>query len=264
MIRLSTLFRRLLEASATLVAAFTASVAGALGIDIVDLHSTGGSTTVLNAGDVLTVDLRLRNESRIDVYGIQVTAFGHDDDRSIHSEGALRWIGGERAESFFNTGRIGDFGFVGIGSIAGPREPHPFYIWRNPDPRMPNHNLVLAIEGLTVVPVNGSGMDDTGVDGFSIRDGDAHVRLWYQANAVSEDVQLRVVFGIPNPTALPGREEDHGYVVIGGPYARSVPFENDEWSVTVLATEDPLLNPEPTTAVLLGFGLIGLGLRRAD
>ncbi|MCR9092854.1 MAG: PEP-CTERM sorting domain-containing protein [bacterium] len=236
------------------------SSAFALGVDIVDVRSTGDSTTELSAGDILTVDLQLRNEREIDIHGLQLTAFGHDADRSIHSVGALEWMGGERAASFFDIDRIGDVSFGGIGSAPGPRELHPFYLWQNPDPRMPNNNLVLAIEGLTLTPASGSGLNDTGVDGFAVRDGDVHVRLRYQANVVFEDVQFDLTFGVPDPTLSPS-VRDHGFVVLG-PGARPVPFENDEWTVTVLAAEAPIFSPEPSAAVLLGLGLVGMGLSR--
>lgn len=248
--------RHLVGAWLSVCVILAAGTASSLGIDVVAVSSTGRSTTELEAGDILTVDLRLRNESRIDLYGIEIVAFGHDVNRRGIFSGGLRWVDGERASSAFNEARVGDTAFGGLSAAPGPSERHNYFGFVNPDPRMPNGNLVVAFGGIGLSPSSGSGLEDIGVDGRPISEGDVHIRLRYEAVPTPEQVTLDLVFGIPDPD-VSFWVDDHGYIALGADL-RPLRFENDSWEVTVLASDLPISNPEPTTGVLIGMGLVGL------
>lgn len=229
---------------------FYVAPVSALGIEIVDVRSSGASQRVLEAGDLLTVDLRLENPQRIDMVGLQVVASGHDTRSICCREGALRWVDGENSASFFNTVAFGNQAFGGFSSARAPTDRHAIYfIPDDPEELQARLRTVVALGSVSLTTVNGTGLDDIGVDGRRTSDGDAHVRLRYEALPTAQDVTLNLVFGVSDWL---------GYSALGA-YGQVIPFRNDEWQVTILASEEPIPNPEPGIAVLLGLGLMGLG-----
>ncbi|MFK7895295.1 MAG: PEP-CTERM sorting domain-containing protein [Myxococcota bacterium] len=221
------------------------STAVAAGITIVDVSSSGASTSTLLPGDILTFDLVVDNNSQLDILGVGLGVSGHDLNADNIANDGLAFFGGAVASSIFNSTVIP--GGPSVGGIANvlsaPNE-------RGTSPpgsqgTISSGLVVDVIQAITLMPTNADGSLDIGVDGDLIANGDVHVRVQFQA------------MGVPSPTDF---ELDFGIWVLGGNAliglgGVQLPFTNSTHSLTVV--------PEPGTAILLGVGLAFLGRRRA-
>ncbi len=212
--------------------------ADAAGISIVNVTSTGSSTSTLAVGDILTVDLVVNNDTNLDIYGIGLIAFGYDADEDGVADDGLRMIGAESTASIFNTTVISS------GQVFGGL---PDFTHNNPYPR--EHSLgstglqTQLTNAISLTPSNGDGSLDIGVGGESIANGDVHFRISFQATSLLDGTELTLNFGIGDPTAT-GAEPNRGQAVVGYRGA-FLPFENASLRVAIL--EDPNAIPDPGT-----------------
>lgn len=224
-----------LAAGAALLAMAPIS-ASALGISIVNVSSSGGNTALLQDGDVLTVDLRLENDTNIPLQGLGIGVTGYDrfNDGAFLND-HLRFVGGAVASSAFNVVA----GFGGLPNIrTAPTE-------IGTPPPISNPRRVQLFDGVSLSASDGDGSLDTGVDGDLVGNGDVHFRVQFQAVA-----GLTGLAG--NAVTLNFGTGQFGNVAIGvGGVV--VPFQNASYTVGVV--------PEPGTALLMGLGLAGLAAK---
>ncbi len=210
--------------------------ANALGISIVDVTSSGASTSLLDVGDVLTLSLRVENPDNTQVFGLGITAEGYDaGSQGFPSDNRLIFQGGQASESVFNA--IIDQGVPlggldnvqgGVVELGGPGPLPP-----------PSTRIVSLFSGVSTSGASGDGSSDLGVDGAVTTDpGDVHFRISFAGQALA----------LPGDVTLDFRGDAIGN---GGVL---LPFEGDSFTVRVV--------PEPGTALLMGLGLAALGVRR--
>ena len=139
--------------------------AGAAGISVTNVTSSGASTAVLEVGDVLTVDLVVNNDTNLDIFGIGLLVTGYDEDRNGLADSGLVYDSGSVASSMFNTQTFP--GPISAGGIDNVRtEPVEQWNFDNFDPE----SLRLSLfDGAKLSPSNGDGSIDVGVGG--VRDG---------------------------------------------------------------------------------------------
>jgi hypothetical protein len=207
--------------------------ASALGISIVNVSSSGGNAALLEDGDILTVDLRLENNTNIPLQGLGIGVTGYDrfNDGAFLND-HLRFVGGAVATSAFNVVA----GFGGLPNIrTAPTE-------IGTPPPISNPRRVQLFDAASLSPSDGDGSLDTGVDGDLVGNGDVHFRIQFRAVAgltglTGNSVTLNFGTGLFGNVAIG----------VGGV---EVPFQNASYTVGVV--------PEPGTALLMGLGLAGL------
>lgn len=221
--------------------------AQALGISIVNVSSSGASTTLLDDGDVLTVDLLVENSGGLDIFGAGLAVRGLDTDGNGIADSGINVTGGTLAPSMFNVVQ----GFGGLenvrsapdlrGSPGVPLPPtNPFYV-------PPSEVHAVFFEGVALSAVDGDGSLDPGVDGGSTGAGEAHFRIVFTASTAGLGIA-------PSLVVLEfGTHAELGHEVVGSGGA-VLPFNNDSLTVRIV--------PEPGTALLMGLGLAGLAIRR--
>lgn len=97
---------------------FFAGRADAAGISIVNVSSTGASTSSLAVGDVLTVDLVANNDTHLDIYGMELVAFGYDVDANGVADDGLRMVSVSGIGSIFNAVAVPSVGsFGGLNNV---------------------------------------------------------------------------------------------------------------------------------------------------
>ncbi len=219
------------------------TVASALGISIVNVSSTGSSTSALEANDEITFDLRLDNPGNVDVFGLDVVVTGFDTPGTTNAiSSGLQLVGGSVATSALNTVNIPAVG--SLGGIANTRTA-PTQVWAlSLSEPQPVRTSLFA--GAALTASNGNGSLDTGIGGGLVGAGDVHFRVTY-----------RLVTNIPdlnqNLTLSFGVAEGLGHVAVGAG-GESIAFQNATYALTVI--------PEPGTALLMGLGLAALATRR--
>lgn len=217
--------------------------ASALGVSIVNVTSSGGSTALLYDGDILTFDLRLENVGNQDISGLSMGVFGYDqnNDGNLPND-RLRFVGGSVASSAFNTTLLP--GPVAIGGIANTRLAPTQVGAGSP---FNNPRRVQLFDGVALSPSNGDGSNDVGIGGSSVGSGDVHFR-----------VSFRAVGGLTGPTTIENVTLTFGVGQFGnaavGPDGSLLSFNNAQFTASVI--------PEPGTALLMGLGLAGLAASR--
>ncbi len=232
------------------------ALAGALGMSIVEVSSTGGDPSVLRSGDLLNVDLVVHNDEHLDLYGVGLLAFGYDADRNGSADDGLELLGVTSSDSLFNPIAVGAGAVGGLllhPNYASPRE--VVYPVSDPSAGVVGYERVGRLfGGISLSPSNGDGSLDVGVDGDRISAGGAHFRVAFRATAGHAGAQLRLGFGIGSASGVGGRSRyGEGIVGTGGVMH---PFIDVFHDVTIVA------NPEPGSALLIGLGLCGLAAVR--
>lgn len=218
------------------------AAASALGIQIVNVSSTGASTSYLQAGDEITFDLHLENNSNAAVGGLDIVVSGIDEPgfSSAVSSG-LTLIGGVVAPSILNTEWDGSGDVDGMGNFRSA----PVNEWAlnlfNPQPV--RTSLFAGV--LFNASVNGNGTFDRDIFGNQTGPNGIHFRVTYRLVAPAGPAQnLTLSFGtLP---AFGNQALDQN--------GNQIPFQNATWALTVV--------PEPGTALLMGLGLAALAGRR--
>jgi uncharacterized repeat protein (TIGR01451 family) len=218
------------------------TVASALGISIVNVSSTGASTSVLQNGDQITFDLRLENSGGVDVNGLDVVVTGFDTPGTTNViSSRLQLVDGSLATSAFSTVFVPAVG--SLGGLANVRT-GPTQVWAidliNPQPVRTS-----LFAGASLTSSNGNASQDTGINGELIANGDVHFRVTYVlANLRGNSQNLVLNFGT---------DASLGHIAVG-PTGEEIPFNNASYALTVI--------PEPGTALLMGLGLAALATRR--
>lgn len=244
----------LLGMSAVLVGLGPAS-ARAVTISLVGVSTTGQSTTALAAGDTLSFEFVARNEERLDLYGVQLIAFGYDLDRDGLADDGLRMAGVQASASIFNEARSAEG--EPSGGLEDLRAAAQYPAWA------PNGGPALGLQtdlfaGVALAPSNGDGSLDSGLAGRAISEGDVHFRIAFQASAVPLSTRFDLHFGTGDVSGSLARGA--GIVTRIGGNVVLLPVEDVVWSLDVLGGL-PAHAPEPGTATLLGLGLVGLAAR---
>lgn len=225
---------------ATAAAAFLfvmPTVASALGISIVDVTTSGASTSVLQPGETITFDLRLENATNEQISGLEVLVSGFDTPGTTAAvSSGLQLVGGAVATSAFDA-------ITGFGGLTNLRTA-PTTRWQLNlfNPEAVRTSLFLAA---ATSPSSGSGSADLGIDGALVGAGDVHFRVTYQL--------LPTTLATQNILLNFGTDATFGAIAVG-PTGDAIPFQNASYALTVI--------PEPGTALLMGLGLVGLAARR--
>jgi hypothetical protein len=220
--------------------------AHAAGVTVVGVSSSGGDTSLLRQGDVLTIDVVADNVTNLDIFGLGLDIRGYDTDANGIADNGLALLGGSLAGSLYN-----DQTFPGPVSAGGIDNIHSSPLQKgNPADPFGGIDAVelhaVVFEGAKLTPSNGDGSIDVGVDGDLIQNGDVHFRGQFIATA----------HGMVPPTAITldiGTHAEFGNVAIGAG-GSTLPFVNDQVYFSVV--------PEPGTALLFGLGLAGLATTR--
>ncbi len=220
------------------------TVASALGISIVNVSSTGASSSYLQNGDEITFDLRLENAGGVSVNGLDIVVTGFDTPGTTNAISSnLQLVGGSLATSAFNNVNVPAVGsFGGLDNIRTA----PTQVWAinllNPQPVRTS-----LFAGASLSSSVGDGSLDIGVGGNLIANGDVHFRVTYRLVIVGNGGPAQnLVLNFGTDAAL-------GHPAIG-PSGDEIPFQNASYALTVI--------PEPGTALLMGLGLAALATRR--
>ena len=219
------------------------TVASALGISIVNVSSTGSSTTALEANDEITFDLRLENPTNVDVYGLDIVVTGFDTPGITNAISSnLQLVGGSVAGSALSTVNVPAVG--SLGGIANSRvAPVQVFVQDLINPQPVRTSL---FAGAALSPSNGNGSQDTGIGGGLVGSGDVHFRVTYRLVTNIPDLNQNLVLSF-------GVAEGLGHVAVGAG-GETIAFNNATYALTVI--------PEPGTALLMGLGLAALATRR--
>ncbi len=236
-------FNQLMAAAAVLFAVPTA--ASALGIELVNVSSTGSTPTFLNNGDEITFDLRLVNPTNVAVNGLDVVVSGYDIGNTTDNiSSGLQLVGGSVAIGVLNTSlpAPGDGNLNGLENILTA----PVNVWA-PNAQNPQPVRTQLFGGIDLSSHSGNGLLDRGIADQSTGAGDVHFRVTYRLNT------LGIGAAAQNLTLSFGTLEAFGHVAIG-PGGAEIPFSNASFALTIV--------PEPGTALLMGLGLAALATRR--
>ncbi|MFO0688233.1 MAG: PEP-CTERM sorting domain-containing protein [Myxococcota bacterium] len=236
-------FNQALAAAAVLFAVPTA--ASALGIQLVNVSSTGASTTFLNNGDQITFDLRLENPTNLGIAGLDVVVSGYDiPNTTDNNSSGLELVGGSVTGGAFNTVQVpsGDPNFNGLENLVTA----PVNIWA-PNAQNPQPVRTQLFGGIDLTGHSGNGLLDNGIAGNSTGAGDVHFRVTYRLNT------LGIGAAPQNLTLSFGTLAQYGHVALDR-FGNELPFTNATFALTIV--------PEPGTALLMGLGLVALASRR--
>lgn len=234
-------FNKAIAAAALLFAMPTG--ASALGISILNVSSTGASTTFLQNGDTITFDLRLDNPTNVPVFGLGVSVSGFDTPGSTAaiSSGLTLQPGGLVAATAFSNGFDPDPN--NTSSLPNLRTA-PANVWALSllNPQAVTTSL---FNGVDTVGYSGDGTQDNGPLGQTGANG-IHFRVSYKllVNNSGNTQNLNLVFGT---------DAASGALAIGAG-GNEIPFTNATYALSVI--------PEPGTALLMGLGLAALASRR--
>lgn len=217
--------------TATLLFPLTAS---ALGLSIVSV-SGAGADGVLEPGETVTFELVMENLGAETLYGAEAVVNGYD----LPDAPGLRQLGLE-LQSGASSARAFGIEVPGVGYFGGLDNIYPapeeIFFVNNLNPVAWTTTL---FGGVSLSPTSGTGLDDTGINGNLIADGDVHFRATFVAN----------------PTRVASStftmNFDLNAIGFGGAL---LPSTGDQFTLTVI--------PEPGTALLMGLGLAGLATRR--
>jgi hypothetical protein len=248
---------------------FVAGRADAAGISIVNVSSTGASTSALAVGDVLTVDLVANNDTHLDIYGMELLAFGYDVDANGVADDGLRMVAVSTIGSIFNSvavPAVGSFGGLGNVTASWPSRPEGFF---RPYMGPPSELYTILFRGASLSPSTGDGTLDVGIGGRLIRDGGVHFRISFQATSVLDTRSIDLTFGVSYGESAPiwgvsGPRPADGVIGTGGIF---LPFENDTLRLAILADPGSAGGagaasgavgavPEPAAALLFAAGLL--------
>lgn len=236
-----------------LVSLVSAAAASAARMEIVRAQSTGLDPSVVRAGDRLTFDLVLRNDSGLNLTGAELFAYGYDFVGNITDDDGLRVVAVSSAASILNTtdlggGRI----FGGIpNSLSSYGRLFSFNQIYGPGPVLVGVRwATLIFSGASSVSTNADGALDIGVDGARVADGDAHFRIEFEATPRLTDIDFRIGFGIGSPTA--GALDSYWGGALFGQNQSYYPLQDAFFDVRVLSV------PEPSVTLMIGLGLLGL------
>lgn len=212
--------------------------ASALGVNIVNVSSTGASTVLLDGGDIITFDLVVENSGYEDIYGLGVGVWGYDDGLQGSSfDNRLVFQGGSASDQMFSLDAGGGVYVDGINNLVPVNQ-------QGSGPPLNFTQNVQLFRGAELSGRTRDTLDDLGVDGSSIGSGDVHMRVSFLAQELASAGDLTLTFGTG----------EYGNAAIGDGGA-TLGFANASWTMTVV--------PEPGTALLMGLGLAGLaGSRR--
>lgn len=224
----------------TAAALMLPTAASALGISIVNQSESAGNDNILQAGESITFDLVLENDSYVNIFGLDVIAFGHDEvaGTTANISSGLQVTGGSVATSVFD--QVPGFGGLGPNVVSGPTQ---VFTVNNLNPEFVRHQL---FGGISLGGTTADGQIDTGIGGGTIASGDVHFQITFTNNRTqiaAEDITLSF-----------GTNAALGAVAVGNG-GSFLPFNNASVNLRVI--------PEPGTALLMGLGLAGLaGSRR--
>lgn len=233
------IFVSLLASTAML---FVATMASSFQFETSVSTSGGTGLGALAVNDVITVDIRMINNNNDAIGAIGALAFGFDTSVVQFQSGTA--VGKAMATSLLDLGGSGLLPQGGIDSNAGtagaPPAASPL--------ATPNRNLVgaggnevLFFNGINAVlptPTTTSHLNDVGITGLRISEGDIHAQLVF------------AVVGIGSTNIEIGPDGINGAVILGSGQDIG-PAANATLGVTVV--------PEPGSAILMGLGLAGLG-----